>query len=138
MSRGAFCGGYLTNGNTIPTAARCCEGFSASSTEVLVGLHDLGNGSEDTRYGYDVSFINMYSGYNRQPQHPCGGDICKPTLSTSVPTSRARPIALDTHHQDQHHWRDNGRRQLGQHRRLRIELSREGRAGCGCTICAEQ
>jgi transmembrane serine protease 9 len=88
--RGAFCGGSLINGNTILTAAHCCEGFSASSIEVLVGWHDLGNDSEGTRY--DVRSINMYSGYNR---NTLDGDICKLTLSTSVPTSRARPIALD-------------------------------------------
>jgi trypsin len=34
----------------------------------------------------------MYSGYN---SNTVDGDICKLTLSTSVPTSRARPIALD-------------------------------------------
>jgi secreted trypsin-like serine protease len=89
--QGQFCGGSLINANTILTAAHCCAGFSASSIEVLVGWHDLNNNEEGTRY--DVSSINMYSGYNSRT---LDGDICKLTLSTSVPTSRARPIALDT------------------------------------------
>jgi len=88
---GQFCGGTLINANTILTAAHCCEGFAASGIEVLVGWHDLANDREGSRY--DVSNINMYSGYNR---NTLDGDICKLTLSTSVPSTRATPIALDT------------------------------------------
>jgi secreted trypsin-like serine protease len=75
----------------LKSAAHCCEGFSASAIEVLVGWHDLNNDNEGTRM--DVSRITMYPNYNSQT---LDGDICTLTLRTAVSSRMASPIALDT------------------------------------------
>jgi trypsin len=85
---GQFCGGSLIGSRTVLTAAHCCEGFAASSIEVLTGWHNLGNDNEGTRH--DVSSVNMYSGYDSRT---LDGDICKLTLSSA---SSASPVPYDT------------------------------------------
>jgi secreted trypsin-like serine protease len=76
---GQFCGGSLIGPSTVLTAAHCCEGFSASAIEVLVGWHDLENDNEGERV--NVRSIDMYSGYDR---FSLDGDICMLQLENSV------------------------------------------------------
>jgi transmembrane serine protease 9 len=86
--QGQFCGASIVSTDTVLTAAHCCVGQSASSVEIIVGIHDLANASQGERIG--ITSIKVHPNYNSAT---IDYDVCLLKLSSAAPKSAV--VALD-------------------------------------------